>query len=50
MSWAFIKSFRPGIDYCTLLGEVRNLLQGKYSQIPQMSAGHKLNLQTPFIM
>lgn len=52
-SWAFIEAFNNkgmNVDYVTLLGEIRNLLQGKYSQVPQMSCGRKLNLKTQFIM
>jgi len=52
MSWAFIQAFKnnPELDYISLLKEVRNLLQGKYQQIPEMSCGRKLDLKTKFIM
>jgi hypothetical protein len=53
MSWAFKQSFidHPNQTYTELLKNIRGLLSGKYQQVPQMSAGHKLKLDTvQFIM
>ena len=53
MSWALIKvlSAHKDITYTQMLGEVREVLQGKFSQIPQLSAGSKLQLgSTKFIL
>lgn len=54
MSWALISAFEqngPNQTYTQLLGNIRGLLQSKYTQVPQMSTGHKMNLaQTQFIM
>jgi len=53
MSHAFIKAFEElgeGVTYTRLLEKIRDILKGQYSQIPQMSAGRPLNLETAFIM
>lgn len=54
MSWALITAFEQNghsQTYTQLLGNIRNLLQSKYTQVPQMSTGHKMNMaQTQFIM
>ncbi|KNC86071.1 hypothetical protein SARC_01763 [Sphaeroforma arctica JP610] len=53
-SWAFIESIKShGVGkqtYIELLTNIRQLLAGKYTQVPQMSTGYKMNMQTPFIM
>lgn len=53
MSWALIKSFNEkGMDqtYVDLLGNVRTNLQGRFQQVPQMSAGHRMNMGVKFLM
>lgn len=54
MSWALITSFeKHGLDqtYTELLGNIRAELQSKYTQVPQMSTGHKMRMNaTKFIM
>ena len=53
MSWSFIKSFEEnGLNqtYVQLLRNTRKNLHGKYSQVPQMSTGHRLDLNVPFKM
>ena len=54
LSWAFIKVFSenpPGsLTYNELLHKIRQILAGKFSQIPQMSSGTKMNMDTKFIM
>jgi hypothetical protein len=44
MSWAFISALRtnPSQTYVELLNNIRNLLQTKYSQKPQLSCSHPL--------
>lgn len=52
-SWAFTKAFKEhgSMTYTEMLQEVRSNLHGKYSQVPQLSAGHKLRLDSaPFKM
>eukprot|EP01134_Creolimax_fragrantissima_P002260 CFRG2260T1 len=53
-SWAFMESIkRHGVGqqtYVELLTNIRQLLAGKYTQVPQMSTGYKMNMNTPFIM
>lgn len=53
MSWALIQAFKEkGLEqtYVELLSNVRTHLQGKFQQIPQMSAGHRMNLAVKFTM
>jgi len=55
MSWSFREAFaKNGFDqtYTQLLGNIRTLLNGKYTQVPQMSTGHRMmDLKTTkFIM
>jgi metacaspase-1 len=53
MSWSFIEAFSqngPNQTYVQLLGNIRKQLNGKYSQVPQMSTGHRMNLDTSFKM
>lgn len=44
LSWAFIKSLkqRPNQSYLQLLNSIRNELEGKYTQKPQLSCSHPL--------
>lgn len=51
MSYALIhvlKKKRRDITYTELLREMRQILENKYTQVPQMSAGRKLILDSPF--
>lgn len=53
MSWSFREAFdQNGYDqtYTELLGNIRTLLNGKYTQVPQMSSGHRMDMNTKFIM
>jgi metacaspase-1 len=53
MSWAFREAFdKNGFDqgYVQLLGNIRTVLSGKYQQIPQMSTGHRMDMNTKFNM
>jgi hypothetical protein len=56
LSWAFIKTFKEAggagadLTYTQLLGGIRTNLQKKYSQVPQLTAGRKVNLNTKFTM
>ncbi|KAI8815245.1 peptidase C14, caspase domain-containing protein [Cladochytrium replicatum] len=50
LSWAMMSVLNqnPHITYIKLLKEVRELLHGKYSQIPQISTGFPISLDIPF--
>lgn len=52
MSYALIKTLKnhknQSITYTDLLREMREVLEGKYTQVPQLSAGRKLVLDHPF--
>jgi hypothetical protein len=53
MSWSFCQAFEKyGMDqtYVELLGHIRQLLQGKYTQVPQMSTGHRMDVTSKFKM
>ena len=53
MSWSFIEAFSQNggnQTYVQLLGNIRKQLNGKYSQVPQMSTGHRMDLNTSFKM
>ena len=53
MSWSFREAFAEhGFDqtYTELLGNIRKLLHGKYTQVPQMSTGHRMDMKTTFQM
>jgi len=45
MSWAFITSLRknPNQSYVQLLNSIREELEGKYQQKPQLSCSHPLS-------
>jgi len=52
-SYAFINAFKKHgkkQTYTELLGHVREILYGKYSQVPQMSTGCRVNMNVPFII
>lgn len=47
MSWALIEAFEQhGMEqtYTQLLGNIRQLLATKYTQVPQLSTGHKMHM------
>lgn len=53
MSWALIQAFQQkGMEqtYVELLANVRTNLQGKFQQVPQMSAGHRMRMNVKFLM
>lgn len=49
MSWAFINALKknPNQSYVQLLNSIRNELEGKYSQKPQLSSSHPLGMFFP---
>jgi len=51
MSWAFIEalSMNPQQSYQGLLVNLRQLLQAKYSQKPQLSSSHPMDVNLLFI-
>jgi metacaspase-1 len=53
MSWALVTCFQKygsNQTYVQLLQNMRKVLSGKYTQIPQMSTGHRMNMNTTFKM
>jgi metacaspase-1 len=52
MSYALIKSLREdsNMDYTHLLSRMRQILTEQYSQVPMMSAGRKLKLESAFTL
>ncbi|GKZ42664.1 Ca(2+)-dependent cysteine protease [Aspergillus brasiliensis] len=52
LSWAFIKTLqqRPNQSYLQLLNSIRNELEGKYTQKPQLSCSHPLDTNLLFVM
>ncbi|KAK9371007.1 caspase domain-containing protein [Lipomyces kononenkoae] len=52
MSWAFIEvlSRCPQQSYLTLLQHMRHLIEGKYTQKPQLSASHPIDTNLLFIL
>lgn len=52
MSYAFINvlSSQPQQSYKSLLNNIRDILQGKYSQKPQLSSSHPIDVNLRFIM
>ena len=53
MSWALLKALREhgnNQTYVDLLKNLRANLEGKYTQVPQMSTGHQMNMKTSFGM
>jgi metacaspase-1 len=53
MSWSLVKSFEQNgheMTYVDLLNSMRTHLQGKYTQVPQMSTGHRMSMNTTFKM
>lgn len=52
MSWSFISTMtqQPNQLYLSLLNNMRALLSAKYSQKPQLSASHPMDMSIQFIM
>ncbi|KAF2870975.1 caspase domain-containing protein [Massariosphaeria phaeospora] len=52
MSFAFISALKknPNQSYVQLLNSIRDELQGKYSQKPQLSCSHPLNVDLLYVM
>ncbi|KAI0127222.1 caspase domain-containing protein [Xylariales sp. AK1849] len=52
MSWAFISAIKqnPRQSYVELLNSIRDVLQTKYSQKPQLSCSHPLDTNLLFVM
>ena len=52
MSWAFISSLRknPNQSYVQLLNSIRDELEGKYDQKPQLSCSHPLSKSSPAML
>eukprot|EP00052_Salpingoeca_macrocollata_P018565 m.152544 g.152544 ORF g.152544 m.152544 type:complete len:366 (-) comp20731_c1_seq2:31-1128(-) len=52
MSYAFIQAFSqlPDASYTSLLGRIREIMNGKFSQVPQLSTGHKMDMTSRFAM
>ncbi|KAF2815070.1 uncharacterized protein BDZ99DRAFT_408724 [Mytilinidion resinicola] len=52
MSWAFINALKknPNQSYVQLLNSIRDELQGKYDQKPQLSCSHPLNTDLLYVM
>ncbi|KAJ6114488.1 hypothetical protein N7486_000266 [Penicillium sp. IBT 16267x] len=52
LSWAFIKSLKqwPQQSYLQLLNAIRAELDGKYTQKPQLSCSHPLDVNLRFVM
>ncbi|KAL1303287.1 hypothetical protein AAFC00_006693 [Neodothiora populina] len=52
MSWAFITALKknPQQSYVQLLNSIREELEGKYSQKPQLSCSHPLNTNLLYVM
>lgn len=52
MSHALVKSLSQNRHqtFTQILQSTRQILQGKYTQVPQMTSGHKMDMNTMFIM
>ncbi|KAL2150915.1 hypothetical protein VTH82DRAFT_6013 [Thermothelomyces myriococcoides] len=52
MSWAFISSLKknPKQSYVQLLNSIRDVLQTKYTQKPQLSSSHPIDTDLLFVM
>ncbi|KAJ2979701.1 hypothetical protein NUW58_g7137 [Xylaria curta] len=52
MSWAFVKALKqdPKQSYVELLNSIRDVLETKYSQKPQLSCSHPLDTDILFVM
>jgi metacaspase-1 len=52
MSWAFITALKknPQQSYVQLLNSIRDELQTRYTQKPQLSSSHPLGEQPPYLV
>ncbi|KXN72136.1 peptidase C14 [Conidiobolus coronatus NRRL 28638] len=53
MSYALIKSLQSdpyGLTYLQLLNSIRQVLRGKYQQLPQLSSGRPMSMDSKFMM
>jgi len=52
MSYAFIEVMarNPNQSYISLLNEMRQVMMGKYTQKPQLSASHPIDMNLKFIL
>jgi hypothetical protein len=55
LSWAFAEVFRnleedESITYTDLLKKIRVLLKDEYTQVPQMSSGYEMDMNSEFIL
>jgi len=51
MTWSFLQSVQPNITWRNLLQNMRNALKSKgFEQVPQISSGKPLNLDSNFIL
>lgn len=52
MSWAFINALKknPNQSYVQLLNSIRDELEGKYKQKPQLSSSHPLDVDLLYVM
>jgi hypothetical protein len=52
MSYAFIEALtsNPNVSYQVLLQNVRAILSAKYSQKPQLSSSHPIDVSVQFIL
>lgn len=54
LSWAFLQVMSQtrgqGLSYLTLLQLIRNQMQGKYTQKPQLSSSHQIDPNMPFFI
>lgn len=52
LSWAFIQALSqdPHQQYAQLLRNMRLLMRGRYTQVPQISSSHRIDLFTPVQM
>lgn len=52
MSWAFISALKanPKQSYVELLNSVRDILETKYTQKPQLSSSHPIGELTPTVV
>lgn len=51
MTASFLKTFKDGITYKNLINGMRKyMLQNRFTQIPQLSSGKKLNVNSEFIL
>lgn len=52
MSWGLLTTLeqQPQQTYAQILQNTRNLLLGKYTQIPQLAVGAETNMDIPMVL